>query len=147
MKKFNLIDVVTLVGIISSILLILMFASGCAMKMKFYEQSPADVRKCCERVSLHQKEMEKFNRYCKVALFLANSEKSKNIGSGVRKGARDAVNVCKFVFGVKTDAELVAAGDEQEYQRVQTFITLPEDEMGLRKTLDCDPQEFSCEEF
>jgi hypothetical protein len=90
--------------------------------------------------------MEKFNRYCKVALFLAKSE-NKSVGNGVRKGARDAVNVCKFVFGVKTDDELVIAGDEQEYQRVQTYILQPENEVGWRKKLDCDPQEFSCEEF
>ena len=29
-----------------------------------------DPKKCCERVSLHNQEMEKFTRYCKVALFL-----------------------------------------------------------------------------
>jgi PBP1b-binding outer membrane lipoprotein LpoB len=48
MKKFTLIDIITMVGIAASILLVLMFASGCSMK--FYKQSPEDVRKCCERV-------------------------------------------------------------------------------------------------
>ena len=146
MKKFNEIEVpwcVTILGILACIALL--FTPGCSMK--FYKKSPIDVRQCCDRVSVHTKEMEKFNRYCKVALFLANSENSKNVGSGVRKGARDAVNICKFVFGVKTDEELVTAGDEQEYQRVQTYILLPENEMGWRKTLDCDPEQPSCEEF
>ena len=144
MKKFNLIDIITMLGIAASILLVLMFASGCSMKI--YRKSPIDVRKCCERVSAHTQEMEKFNRYCKVALFLAKSE-NKSVGTGVRKGARDADNVCKFDFGVKNDDELVIAGDEQEYQRVQTYILQPENEVGWRKKLDCDPQEFSCEEF
>jgi len=56
MKKFTLIDIITMLGIAASILLVLMFASGCTMK--FYKKSSEDVRKCCERVSLHQKEMD-----------------------------------------------------------------------------------------
>tara|TARA_S200002703_G_scaffold104177_1_gene90410 strand:- start:2663 stop:2938 length:276 start_codon:yes stop_codon:yes gene_type:complete len=91
--------------------------------------------------------MEKFNRYCKVALFLANSENSKEVGSGVRKGARDAVNVCKFVFGVKTDDELVTAGDEQEYYRVRSYILKePDLNQGWIRP-NCDPAEIHCEEF
>ncbi len=145
MKKFTLIDFVTMAGIAASILLVLMFVSGCSMK--FYRKAPADVRQCCDRVSAHTEEMEKFNRYCKVALFLANSENKKEVGSGVRKGARDAVNVCKFVFGVKTDDELVSAGDEQEYYRVRSYV-LPESDLrqGWIRP-NCDPAEIHCEEF
>jgi hypothetical protein len=90
--------------------------------------------------------MTEFNRYCKVALFLSNS-KIATIGKGVKEGAISAVKICKFVFGVQTDAELVASGDAQEYDRVHTYIILPENEMGWRKVLDCDPREPSCEEF
>jgi|TARA_E500000305_G_scaffold18247_2_gene13457 hypothetical protein len=145
MKKFTLIDIITMAGIAASILLVLMFASGCSMK--FYKKAPADVRQCCDRVSAHTEEMEKFNRYCKVALFLANSENSKEVGSGVRKGARDAVNVCKFVFGVKTDDELVTAGDEQEYYRVRSYILKePDLNQGWIRP-NCDPAEIHCEEF
>ena len=108
----------------------------------------SDPRECCKRLSLHQKQMAQFNRYCKVALFLSTS-KVASIGKGVKESAATAVKVCKFVFAVETDEELLAAGDEQEYHRVQSYIILPEDEieMGWRKTLDCDPQEYSCEEF
>jgi len=143
MKKFNLIDIITMLGIASSILLVLMFASGCSMK--FYKQSPEDVRKCCDRVDARTKEMSQFNRYCKVALFLSNS-KVKSIGKGVKENAATAVKVCKFVFKVETDEELVAAGDEQEYYRVRSYIIKP-DENFWRQSLPCDPQEPACEEF
>jgi len=146
MNKFTLIDIVTMAGIAASILLVLMFASGCSMK--FYKQSPADVRKCCDRVNAHTKEMDKFNRYCKVALFLANSENKKEVGSGVRKGARDAVNVCKFVFDVETDADLLAAGDRQDYYKVRSYVLpAPSDEPGSWNPPQCDPAEIHCEEF
>jgi hypothetical protein len=143
MKKFNLIDIITMLGIAASILLVLMFASGCSMK--FYKQSPEDVRKCCDRVDARTKEMSQFNRYCKVALFLSNS-KVKSIGKGVKENAATAVKVCKFVFKVETDEELVAAGDEQEYYRVRSYIIKP-DENFWRQSLPCDPQEPACEEF
>jgi len=146
MKKFNLIDIITMLGIAASILLLLMYASGCSMK--FYKQSPADVRKCCDRVNAHTKEMDKFNRYCKVALFLANSENKKEVGSGVRKGARDAVNVCKFVFDVETDADLLAAGDRQDYYKVRSYVLpAPSDEPGSWNPPQCDPAEIHCEGF
>jgi hypothetical protein len=145
MKKFTLIDIITMVGIASSILLVLMFASGCSMKL--YKNSPEDVRKCCERVSLHQKEMDKFTRYCKVALFLANSENTKEVGSGVRKGARDAVNVCKFVFDVTTDQDLLSAGDQQDYYKVRSYIVKDPYNNGGWHHPQCDPAEIHCEEF
>tara|TARA_B100000900_G_scaffold394968_1_gene392911 strand:+ start:150 stop:587 length:438 start_codon:yes stop_codon:yes gene_type:complete len=145
MKKINLFDVITPVGIVSSVLLLLMFASGCSMK--FYKNSPEDVRKCCERVNAHVEEMAKFNRYCKVAVFLANSENTKAVGAGVRKGARDAVKVCKFVFGVETDQELISAGDQQEYYRVRSYIITEPDPNGFWIRPNCDPAEIHCEEF
>ena len=142
MKKFNLIDIVTIVGITTSILLVLMFSTGCSMK--FYK-TPTDIRQCCDRVDARTKAMSQFNRYCKVALFLSNS-KVKTIGKGVKENAATAVKVCKFVFKVETDEELVAAGDEQEYYRVRSYIITPEDGFW-RQTLPCDPAESACEEF
>lgn len=139
MKRFTTIDFVTIIGIIACLLLVLGIG-GCA------HTAVPDSKQCCHRLSLQQKQMSQFNRYCKVALFL-NKSQSKVLGKGVKDSAADAVKVCKFVFGVETDAELVAAGDEQEYQRVRTYIVLPENEMGWRKTLNCDPDEPSCEEF
>jgi len=146
MKKINTHEVVTYLGIAATILLMLTYASGCSMK--FYKKSPEDVRKCCERVSLHQKEMDKFARYCKVALFLANSENKKEVGSGVRKGARDAVNVCKFVFDVTTDKDLLSAGDDQQdYYKVRSYIYTKDDPSGRWYPPQCDPAEIHCEEF
>ena len=142
MKKITLIDIVTMLGIAASILLVLMFASGCSMK--FYK-TPTDIRKCCDRVDARTKEMSQFNRYCKVALFLSNS-KVKAIGKGVKENAATAVRVCKFVFKVETDEELVAAGDEQEYYRVRSYIIKPDDSFW-RQSLPCDPDQPACEEF
>ena len=142
MKKFNLIDIITMLGIAASILLVLMFATGCSMK--FYK-TPTDIRKCHDRLDARTKEMSQFNRYCKVALFLSNS-KVKAIGKGVKENAATAVRVCKFVFKVETDEELVAAGDEQEYYRVRSYIIKPEDSFW-RRSLPCDPDQPACEEF
>ena len=100
---------------------------------------------CCKRLSLQTEQMSTFNRYCKVALFLSKST-NKTVGKVVQKNASAAVKICKFVFKVETDEELVAAGDEQEYYRVRSYITAPKDNFW-RKTLPCDPAEASCEEF
>jgi hypothetical protein len=106
-----------------------------------------DSKQCCERLSLHHKQMSTFNRYCKVALFLSKSS-HKSVGKVVQKNAEAAVKVCKFVFSVETDDELVAAGDEQEYYRVRSYIIKPDElDNGWRKTLPCDPAEYACEEF
>jgi len=145
MKKLTLIDIVTMLGVAATLLLMLMYATGCSMK--FYKNSPGDVRKCCERVSAHTQQMEQFNRYCKVALFLANSENTKEVGSGVRKGARDAVNICKFVFNVKTDDDLVHAADAQDYYKVRSYITTDSNGDSGWHHPECSPAEIHCEEF
>ena len=150
MKRFTTIDVITILGILSCLVLML-GASGCGHG--FYLQGHRvakidDPRECCKRLSLHHEEMSKFNRYCKVALFLSKS-KSPAVGNGVKESAGKAVGICKFVFNVETDQELIAAGDEQEYYRVQSYI-VPEDHVdsnGWLKKLDCDPAEPTCEEF
>lgn len=129
-----------LVLAVIALLTALIFSSGCATT------TPLDSRQCCERLSLHQKQMSTFNRYCKVALFLSKST-NKSVGKVVQKNAAAAVKVCKFVFDVDTDEELVAAGDEQEYYRVRSYVIPLTDGNGWRNTLDCDPAEFACEEF
>ena len=115
--------------------------AGCATTQ------PTDPRDCCNRLSLHTEQMTTFNRYCKVALFLSKSA-NKSVGKVVQKNATAAVKVCKFVFDVDTDAELIAAGDEQEYHRVRSYIILNPSENGFwRESLPCDPAESACEEF
>jgi hypothetical protein len=143
MKKFNQIDIITLLGITASLVLLLM--AGCSMK--FYKKSPDDIRQCCERVSAHTQEMEKFARYCKVAVFLANSQNTKAVGAGVRKSAEQAVNVCKFVFQVETNDQLISAGDAQGYYKVRSYIFTDPDLNGGWIHPDCDPAEIHCEEF
>jgi hypothetical protein len=102
---------------------------------------------CCKKLSLHTEQMTTFNRYCKVALFLSQS-KNKAVGKVVQKNAAAAVKVCKYVFGVETDDELVEAGDRQEYYRVRSYIILNPSENGFwRQTLPCDPDQTACEEF
>jgi hypothetical protein len=148
MKQLTLLDLFTIVGVLV-LLALLLGATGCSHGLHLPGRSGdtvTDPRQCCARLSLHQKQMTEFTRYCKVALFLSNSTVA-SVSKGVKEGAANAVKVCKFVFDVETDAELVAAGDVQEYHRVQSYIVLPENQMGWRKTLDCDPNEHSCEEF
>ena len=134
------IDVIALIATVACLGLV--FLAGCA-----HHPSPADVRQCCDRVSAHTQEMEKFNRYCKVALFLATSKNLKAVGAGIRKGARDAVEVCKFVFNVETDDDLLAAADEQDYYKVRSYIIRDPDGNGGWFHPQCDPAEIHCEEF
>jgi len=143
MKKINTHEVVTYLGIAATILLMLTYASGCSMK--FYKESPAQVQNCCDRVSAVNKEMDKFNRYCKIALFLANSKNKKEVGNGIRKGAREAVNICKFVYKVETDEDLLAAGDHHDYYRVRSYVITEPDLNGGWIKPNCDPAEIHCE--
>ena len=141
MKRINAIDLLVLLGLLA-IAAILLAATGCG-----HAQTIADTRKCCARVDASSAEMDRFNRYCKVALFLAKSENTKEVGSKVKEGARNAVNICKFVFSVNTDEELIAAGDQQHYLKVRSYklSTSPDD--GGWNHPDCDPSEMGCEEF
>jgi hypothetical protein len=140
MKRMNTIDKLVLLGFF--VLTAMMLVSGCG-----HTQTVADVRKCCARVNASTAEMDRFNRYCKVALFLAKSENTKAVGSKVKEGARNAVNICKFVFSVETDEELIAAGDQQHYYKVRSYFVPDPSENGGWNHPDCDPSEMGCEEF
>lgn len=141
MKRFNAIDILILLGLLA-IAAMLLAASGCG-----HTQTVTDVRKCCARVDASSAEMDRFNRYCKVALFLAKSENTEAVGSKVKEGARNAVNICKFVFSVKTDEELIAAGDQQDYYKVRSYMVPDPSENGGWNHPLCDPSEMGCEEF
>lgn len=112
-----------------------------------HTQTIADTRKCCARVDASSAEMDRFNRYCKVALFLAKSENTKAVASKVKEGARNAVNICKFVFSVKTDEELIAAGDQPYLYKVHSYRLPATPDKGGWNHPDCDPSEMGCEEF
>ena len=104
-----------------------------------------DPKQCCQRLSLHNQEMEKFTRYCKVALLqhrgdTINDKKVKDL-------SKRAVNVCMFVFGAQTEQQLVSMSDMNEgYHKVRHYIILPEDSFWQR-SLPCDPDQPACEEF
>ena len=100
---------------------------------------------CCQRLSLHNKEMEKFTRYCKVALFLHRGDTIND--KKVKELSKRAVNVCMFVFGAQSEEQLISMSDLNEgYHKVRHYIILPEDSFW-RHSLPCDPAEAACEEF
>ena len=140
MKRFTTIDFVTIIGIIACLLLVL-GVGGCKIApVKHYTSS-----ECHQRLSLHNKEMDKFSRYCKVALFLHNSDlKDKK----VKQIAQQGVRICKFVYKVETDQDLLSIGElNQGYHKVRHYIIPNPSENGWRPVLDCDPIEPYCEEF
>tara|TARA_R100001443_G_scaffold99912_1_gene107132 strand:- start:2426 stop:2839 length:414 start_codon:yes stop_codon:yes gene_type:complete len=137
MRKPNTIDVITYVGIAASLALLFMFAGGCSTTTE------AQINNCCERLDTRTKEMQEFNRYCKVLVFAAKTENNKEIKESVDQ----RIGICKFVFGVKTNTELLSAGPDEGYYKVRHYLIPNPDENGFPAVLDCDPQEPSCEEF
>ena len=145
MKKDKFLEVITFLGILTSLGILLVAGTSCSMK--FYKESPADVRKCCERLSLHDQEMRKFNRYCKVALFMHRSPALND--PKIKENVKTAVDICKFVFMTDDEEQLVSTveqNDKVEPYKVRQYIISPEDGFW-RQTLPCDPDQFACEEF
>ena len=140
MKQLNTIDKLILLGFL--VVATMMLTAGCG-----HTQTVTDVRKCCARVDASSAEMDRFNRYCKVALFLAKSENTEAVGSKVKEGARNAVNICKFVFSVDTDEELIAAGDQPYYYKARSYRVPDLSRDGGWDPPMCDPHEIHCEEF
>lgn len=140
MKRFTTIDFITIIGIIACLLLML-GVGGCKIApVKHYTSS-----ECHQRLSLHNKEMEKFTRYCKVALFLHRGDSIND--KKVKELSKRAVKVCMFVFGTQTEDQLLSVADLNEgYHKVRHYIILPEDSFW-RHSLPCDPMQPYCEEF
>lgn len=141
MKKLTDIDFVALVFILLALVALLAPLAGCKIApVKHYTSN-----ECCQRLSLHNKEMEKFTRYCKVALFLHRGDTIND--KKVKDLSKRAVNVCMFVFGVKTEEQLISVSDLNEgYHKVRHYIIKPEDSFW-QQTLPCDPVQAACEEF
>lgn len=107
---------------------------------------PSDPEQCCERLSLHQQEMGKFNRYCKVALFLHRGKILND--KKVKDFSKRAVNACMFVFGAETEEQLLSISDLNEgYHKVRHYIIWHEEDNFRQKSLPCDPAQAACEEF
>tara|TARA_Y100000592_G_scaffold100962_1_gene184101 strand:+ start:3930 stop:4367 length:438 start_codon:yes stop_codon:yes gene_type:complete len=107
-----------------------------------------DPKQCCQRLSLHEQEMGKFTRYCKVALFLHRGDAVPD--KKIKQAAKQAVNICKFVFGVESEDQLLSVSDlNQGYHKVRHYISpSPNNNKTFwRESLPCDPDQPSCEEF
>lgn len=119
----------------------LIFAFGC-----IHVQTPEDTKNCCQRVSLLDQEMKKFNRYCKVALFLS---RSKTIDDpNIMKNVKTAIDVCKFVFRTESESDLMSQVElnDMGHRKVRYYI-IDSETMFWSESLPCDPAEFACEEF
>ena len=138
-SKLTVFEVVSYLGIATAMMVILLSFGGCAHK------TVSDPKQCCSRLSLHEQEMQTFTRYCKVALFLhkGNTINDKKVKDLAKRG----VGVCKFVFGVNSEEQLLSVADLNEgYHKVRHYIIKPED-VFWRESLPCDPLQPSCEEF
>jgi hypothetical protein len=139
-KNYTLIDWVTMLGIAASILLLLTFASACALHAKVYTDKSNEV--CCERLDTRLLEMEEFNRYCMMMVFADRKETDPK----VREDIKRRVNLCKFVFGVPRDQDLMShlesytpVKGKDAWRRVYYDFWNP--------PISCDPSEIHCEEF
>ena len=122
------------------ILVIVLALAGC-----HHNLNEADTRKCCTRLSLQSKEMNNFVRYCKVAVFLKRGsiKDPKVVTAAVR-----ATDICKFVFNVEQDHDLLSSFEDEyfdDWQRVQQ--RLPSNDFWWRHPPGCKPREWNCEEF
>jgi len=139
-KRFTLIDWVTYLGIVSTLALMLMYATGCATTFTKVE----DPKECCHRLSLHNQEMGKFTRYCKLALYIKQSNlKDKKVMDIAEQGVR----ICKFVLGVDQDHQLMSVEDPNDEEALKVRSYIYKKESFWLKTLPCDPAETFCEEF
>ena len=97
---------------------------------------------CCQRLDVRTAEMQDFNRFCKVLIFAARTNKDP----AAQESIKNRLGVCRFVFGVNTNQELLSAGPDANFHKVRTYY-IPVDNEGWLNPLDCDPAEPTCEEF
>jgi hypothetical protein len=135
MKKFTLIDIVTMLGIAASVLLVLMYATGCS-----HTPAPKD---CCKRLDVRTDEMRVFNRYCTMLVFANRKEADPKVLEDIKH----RLDLCKFVFAVETaDGLLSLVEEDTKPQRVRYYKTSAED-MWWNPPIDCHPDDIGCEEF
>ena len=131
MKLIALEFVVLLSIIICSALLV----AGCS-------HTPVSSEKhCCKRLDVRTTEMQDFNRFCKVLIFAARTNKDPS----AQESIKNRLGVCRFVFGVETTEDRLSAGPDSNFHKVRTYY-IPV-EMGWQIPLDCDPSQPTCEEF
>jgi len=141
-KNYTLIDWVTAFGIAASLLVAMMYLTGCALHDKVYTKRN---EVCCERLDVRLNAMEEFNRYCMMMVFADRKEKDPK----VREDIARRINLCKFVFGVSEDEDLMSTIDQnkKELYKVRSY-TEPIRSGAWYPPMGCDPaEEMGCEEF
>ena len=137
MKKFTTVEWVTFVGIGASLLLLMLASSGCAVRAKVYTNQDA----CCERLDVRMKEMEEFNRYCMMMVFADRNEGNPKVKEDIKR----RLNLCKFVFGVPRDQDLMSHLQTMDVQPHSAWREVYND--FWNHPVSCDPSEIHCEEF
>ena len=97
---------------------------------------------CCQRLDVRTAEMTRYQRFCKVIAFGVLNKDPKSLNN---KHVPGLLVGCRFVFGVNTNADLVAPFTAQAYPFPKSVEVGTE--MGWQTPLDCDPAEPTCEEF
>ena len=140
-KNYTLIDWVTVVGIVASLLLVGIHASGCALHAKVYT---AKAKGCCDRLDVRTKEMDEFNRYCMMMVFADRKETDEKI----LKDVKHRVELCKFVFGVTANDDLLSLSKDKakHFDKVRSY-TVPLRSGAWHPPIGCDPHDIHCEEF
>ena len=134
-KNYTFIEWVSFIGIVSSLLLVLLAASGCAVRAKVYTNQES----CCERLDVRLKEMEEFNRYCMMMVFADRNEDNP------KEDIQRRLNLCKFVFGVPRDQDLMSHLQNMEVRPHSAWRQVYND--FWNHPVSCDPSEVHCEEF
>ena len=136
-KKFTMIEWVTLGGIVTSLLIMMLAVSGCAVRAKVYTNKEA----CCERLDVRMKEMEEFNRYCMMMVFADRNEGNPKIKEDIQR----RLNLCKYVFGVPRDQDLMSHLQTRDVNPHSAWRVVYND--FWNHPISCSPDEIHCEEF
>ncbi len=137
-RNFTLIDWVTIFGIIASAALVFIFGSGCALHAKVYTDKN---EMCCERLDVRLTEMDEFNRYCMMMVFADRKETDPKVKEDIQR----RLNLCKFVFGVPRDQDLMSHLENKEISGINAWRQVYHD--FWNPPISCDPAEIHCEEF
>jgi len=136
-KKLKFIDWITILGIVVSASVLTVAMSGCAVRAKVYTNQES----CCERLDVRLKEMEEFNRYCMMMVFADRNEGNPKIKEDIQR----RLNLCKFVFGVPRDQDLMSHLQNMEVRPHSAWRQVYND--FWNHPVSCDPSEVHCEEF
>ena len=137
LKDIPLVDWITMLGISATLLLMLTYATGRAVRAKVYTNQEA----CCERLDVRLKEMEEFNRYCMMMVFADRKEGNPKVKEDIQR----RLNLCKFVFGVPRDQDLMSHLQTMEVRPHSAWRQVYND--FWNHPVSCDPSEVHCEEF